>query len=334
MKRCRPVSTLNLLWGRGFRPAELPLGAAEGETEAESVEIAELFASKRLAEARRQSSSSAPLPPLEKCKWHCCFRGGVPQALPPGLTCVVEIDSRSGITLIEVLIAVSLLSLLSVGMLIAMRLGFNTMEKTDAHLVQNRKVVNVRQIIENEIDGFISTLSEWHRDPQNTFLVPFRQFEPSSMRFVTSYSLQDAWRGRLQIAALQVVPGEGNVGVRLIVNETPYTGPAQAGSMIAGLEPDPSIGTTRTLFVPITAGSQSFVLADKLAYCRFTYLEPRFVPPLRLWRPDWVQPTTLPLGIRIEMASLANKPAEVQMSTITATLPVNLKTLQRFTDGQ
>ena len=39
------------------------------------------------------------------------------------------------------------------------------------------------------------------------------------MRFVTSYSLEDAWRGRPRIAAMQVIPGENNQGVRLIVNE-------------------------------------------------------------------------------------------------------------------
>ena len=52
--------------------------------------------------------------------------------------------SQSGVTLIEILVAVSLLSLLSVGMLTAMRLGFNTMDKVDAHLVANRRVVNSR----------------------------------------------------------------------------------------------------------------------------------------------------------------------------------------------
>ena len=49
------------------------------------------------------------------------------------------------------------------------------------------------------------------------------------MRFVTTYSLQDAWRGRPQIAALHVIPGADGKGVRLIVDETPYTGPDQAG---------------------------------------------------------------------------------------------------------
>jgi hypothetical protein len=221
------------------------------------------------------------------------------------------------------MIAMSLLSFLSVGMLLAMRIGFNTMDKTDAHLVQNRKVANVRKIVEDEIAGFTFTRADWHPAPQDIVPVSFMQFEPASMRFVTGYSLHDAWRGRPQIAALQVIPGESNVGVRLIVNETPYTGPAQAGLFITGVEPGP-LGQV-IHFAPILAGSDSFVLADKLAYCRFSYLEPRFEPPFQLWRPDWVR-SDLPLGIRIEMEPLDNGPAELHMSTITLSLPVNRAT--------
>jgi len=242
-------------------------------------------------------------------------------------------NPRSGLTLIEVLIAVSLLSLLSVGMLIAMRLGFNTMAKTDAHLVQNRKVVNVRQIVENEIAGFVSTRALWHPDPKNSFILAFRQFEHNSMRFVTSYSLQDGWRGRSQIAVLQVIPGEQNIGVRLIVNEIPYTGPEQAGLMVIGQETDPETGIPITRYAPVPAGPQSFVLADKLAYCRFTYLEPRFTPPLRIWRTDWLR-TDFPLGVRIEMAPLAGGPAELHMSTITTAFPVNLNSQMDYIDGR
>ena len=144
---------------------------------------------------------------------------------------------RSGITLIEVLIAVSLLSLLALGALIAMRIGFNTMDKTDAHLEQNRRVANARKIIENEIAGFLYTTAEWRPQPLEIQVIPFQQWEGQSMRFVTSYSLQDAWRGRPQIAALQVIPGDEGQGVRLIVNEIPYTGAAQAGEQVSGSSP-------------------------------------------------------------------------------------------------
>src|SRR4051794_37217816 len=160
-------------------------------------------------------------------------RGGLPpcQDSPTPM----KLRSEAGVTLIEVLIAVSLLSLLSVGVLVAMRIALNTMEKTDAHLIRNRRVSNSEKLIENEIAGFITTRAEYRPTPLVINSIPFMQFEPETMRFVTSYSLQDGFRGRPQIAAFRVIPGEQNIGVRLIVNETPYTGPAQTGLMITGI---------------------------------------------------------------------------------------------------
>ena len=236
-------------------------------------------------------------------------------------------NPQSGVTLIEILIAVSLLSLLSVGILMAMRIGFNTMEKTDAHLVQNRRVSNARKIVENEIAGFAFTRAEWRPKPELGQLVPFAQWEASSMRFVTAYSLQDAWRGRLQIAAFQVIPGDRGIGVRLIVNETPYTGPLQAGESVTGVD------EKGVHFAQILPGPSSFVLADRLAYCRFTYLEPRFEPPFRQWRPDWILTAKLPLGIRIEMAPLDRGPSELHVTTVTVPLPVSRDTGSFYSDA-
>jgi prepilin-type N-terminal cleavage/methylation domain-containing protein len=239
----------------------------------------------------------------------------------------MKLHSQSGVTLIEILVAVSLLSLLSVGMLTAMRLGFSTMDKVDAHLVLNRRVVNARGIIENEIDGFVPTTAIYVPRPNEFRPVPFLQTEPQTMRFVTSYSLEDGWRGRPQIALLQVIPGESvpgdsRPGVRLIVNETLYTGPAQAGQSIAAIEQDPVSGQQIARFTSSAAGSRSFVLADRLAFCRFSYLQPLQQAPFQIWRPDWVQPQRLPLGIRIEMAPLDASSSGLHVTTVTAPLSV------------
>ena len=232
-------------------------------------------------------------------------------------------NSESGVTLIEILIAVSLMSLLSVGMLVAMRLGFNTMDKTDSRLVRNRRVANSRAIIENEIDGFIFSMANYRPTPDSVVPVRFLQVEAQSMRFVSSYSLDDGWRGRPRIAAMQVIPGDKNEGVRLIVNEIPYTGPDQAGQEISSIEPDP-LGRPVTQFAPILPGPQSFVLADRLAFCRFSYLEPLLADPFQLWRPDWVQPQLLPLAVRIEMAPLdSGNTADLHISTVTVPINVN-----------
>jgi hypothetical protein len=120
-----------------------------------------------------------------------------------------------------------------------------------------------------------------------------------------------------------VIPGENNQGVRLIVNETPYTGPEQAGQQIIGIEQDP-LGPQIIRYAPILAGPQSFVLADRLAYCRFFWLEPRRDPPFQIWRQDWVQPQLLPLAVRIDMAPLdLDKPNDLHISTVTIPFKVN-----------
>ena len=225
---------------------------------------------------------------------------------------------EAGVTLIEILIAISLLSLLSVGMLISMRIGFNTMEKVDSRLVSDRRVSYARRIVEDEISGYMYTFAAFHPKPDTSAIVPFNQWEPQTMRFVTAYSLQDAWRGRPQIAALQVIPGADGRGVRLIVNETPYTGPEQAGQAIASIDPD-----LRVNFTPVAAGDQSFVLADRLSFCRFSYLQPLPAAPFQIWRPDWVQRQRLPQGVRIEMGPLDTSPADLHVSTVTVALHVN-----------
>jgi prepilin-type N-terminal cleavage/methylation domain-containing protein len=239
-------------------------------------------------------------------------------------------NRESGVTLIEILIAVSLLSLLSVGALMAMRIGLSTMDKTDSHLEHNRRVANAQKILEDEIAGFIPTVAIWHPEPQVSRPTPFVQWEPQNMRFVTSYSLRDAWRGNPQIAAFTVIPGDHNQGVRLIVNEIPYTGPPQAGLMIAGFD---ERGFPH--FAPITPGSDSFVLADRLAYCRFRYLEPRPEPPIRVWREDWaLPPQFFPLGIRVEMAPLDDTPNELHVSTVTIPVSSTRSPGLGYLDGQ
>ncbi len=236
-------------------------------------------------------------------------------------------NPEAGVTLIEILIAISLLSLLSVGILIAMRIGFNTMEKVDSRLVSNRRVSYARRIVENEIAGYTFTQAQWQPQTPQAQTIPFYQWEQNAMRFVTSYSLQDAWRGRPQIAVLQVIPGADGNGVRLVVNEVPYTGSIQAGEMIAAIDPDNTVH-----FAQLSPDSHSFVLADRLAYCRFSYLEPKYEAPYQVWRQDWVLRQKLPQGIRIDMAPLDTASPDLHVSSITAALHINRTPGETYAD--
>ena len=87
-----------------------------------------------------------------------------------------------------------------------------------------------------------------------------------------------------------------------------------------GVGPDAETGVTVPLFAPIEAGAKSFILADRLEFCRFSYYTGSGRPndPIA-WRPaatgrGW------PYGIRIEMAPFEPDPSRLQPITVTAPL--------------
>jgi len=221
--------------------------------------------------------------------------------------------STAGVTLMELLIAVLLLSLLSVGLLFALRIGLNTYSKTQTKLMDNRRVAGAQRILEQELEGLVPVVAPCGVGTEGGGApVRFFQGEPEIMRLVSTFSLQGAWRGRTQILEIFVIPGAEGRGVRLVVNEIPYQGPQAAGHMC--------LGPGR--FFPANAGPDSFVLADKLAFCRFSYLDrPQDVNvPLR-WLPRFAG-VTWPQGVRIEMAPMDPDASRLQPISIVAPIRV------------
>jgi hypothetical protein len=226
----------------------------------------------------------------------------------------------AGVTLMELLIAVTLVSMISAGIVISLRVALSAMTKADSRLMSNRRVTSVERILKEEISGIMPVTADCH-PPGDAPLVriAFFQGEPESMRLASSFSLQQGARGLPMILEFQVIPGENNQGVRLVVNERWYTGPQQAGLTCLGVAPDPITGVVAARFVPISIGTNSFVLADKLSFCRLSYRQVEPSSPEAKWLNHWVEPSLLPDTIRIEMAPLA--PDAGRLQPITLTIP-------------
>jgi general secretion pathway protein J len=241
--------------------------------------------------------------------------------------------AQAGVTLIEVLIAVTLLSLLSVGMLFAMRVGLSAMSRTNDRVASNRRALGVEKILSQQIAGFIPAAALCLAPPDTPRArVPFFQGDPQTMRFVSTYSLQQASRGYPQILEFQVIPGENGEGVRLIVNEHLYTGPYAAGNFCAGVGSDPATGGKRILWRPVAAGTNSFVLADRLAACQFTYKEEKLAQQEPdLWQPVWIRDNT-PAAVRIDLVPLEPDPARLQVPSIVAPFRVTKHVFAEITD--
>jgi general secretion pathway protein J len=229
----------------------------------------------------------------------------------------------AGTTLIEVLIAVTLLSLLSVGMVTAMRVGLLAFSKTDNKLMENRRVAGAQRVVQEQLEGMMPVVAACGDAPGPTPpKTAFFEGQPQTMRLVSTFSLQQGWRGLPQILELFVIPGEDSRGVRLVVNEIPYTGPDGMALLCTGHARDPLTGASLPVFAPVEAGPNSFVLADKLAYCRFSYFTiplDRNVAPH--WTPDW-NVSGWPFAVRIEMAPL--EPDASRLQPIAVTAPIHL----------
>jgi len=243
-------------------------------------------------------------------------------------------NSRAGLTLIEVLIAVSLLSLLTLGMMWAIRIGLNAMSKSNDKLMANRRVTGAQRVLEQEVYGLMPTSAELPTPAGagGGQKVQFFQGEEQSMRFVSSYSLREGSRGHAQILAFQVLPGEAGVGVRLIVNETPYSGSRAAGAFITGRGFDPNINHVLTRFLPIEPASNSFVLADKLASCSFAYQEIRPKPEMQRWVPIWSL-DQWPDAIRIDMTPLDEVGSRLHGVSVVAPVHVTRAALEVYDDN-
>ncbi|MBI2687911.1 MAG: prepilin-type N-terminal cleavage/methylation domain-containing protein [Acidobacteria bacterium] len=240
--------------------------------------------------------------------------------------------NQRGITLLELLIAITIMALLSAGILYAMRVGVGAMEKTNDRFLKNRRVLGVEKALAAQIAGLMPVTVEClgASGAPGGKAVMF-QGDPLSMRFVSSYSLQEGARGYPKLLEFTVITGENGNGVRLIVNELPYSGPYSIRGACVGTQADPVTGQPAPLFIPISPRPDSFILADKLAAVRFLYRDEIPPPLLERWYPKWMF-NKLPSAVRIEMVPLETGAANLHVTTTTIPIRITANPMLTYAD--
>lgn len=225
-------------------------------------------------------------------------------------------NRQRGVTLIELMISVSLVAVISVGMLFAVRTSALAYEKTGARLRANREQVSRTQILARELGGAMPVLSLCGVNMTSYFTGA-----PDSLRMISSYSIAEGSRGYPQILEFRVLRSPA-AGVQLVVVEHPYTGPSSttpfcdpSGAAVSGF----SAGDG-----PAGTAPPPFVLADGLASCEFSYHQPidRLAYQDTGWVPVWTR-NVLPAGIRVELKPLTAAGGELPPVNVTVPLRVD-----------
>lgn len=229
---------------------------------------------------------------------------------------------RRGMTLIELLIAVSLVSLLSVGMLFSIRVGLGALEGTQRNITESRRVLGAQRILELQLSSFLPFRANCI-SPGGTPGGPQALFngEANVLRFVTGYSLEGAMRGTPQIVELWVAQGERGEGFRLLMNEIPWRGAVGAGPFCGPPVtpgPMPSMAFRAPQPMPST-----FVLADRIGGAMFFYREgSKFGAMSKPWMPRWPRGDVWPEAVRVEIMPMPGETNRTSPVGVTARLGV------------
>lgn len=240
--------------------------------------------------------------------------------------------TQRGVTLMEMLIAVTLVSLLSTGILYAMRLGLGALDQTNRKFTDNRRALGSLRVLSQQLASILP--AQLSCSGRRADLAPlFFQGSQSTLQFVTSYTLEEAARGFPRIVEYIVMPGDParGGGVRLLMQEVPYTGPYAVMSYCSATGIDPLHRMPIAILRPPQLGQRPFVIADQLAYCRISYQRIHPTTMLRAWEQTY-SGATLPGAVRIEMAPLMPDPSRVQLSTTTIPLRVSRNTYEPILD--
>jgi prepilin-type N-terminal cleavage/methylation domain-containing protein len=240
----------------------------------------------------------------------------------------LEQRRRRGVTLMELMVAVMLMTLLSTGILFALHIGINAMQGTQRKFAANRKVLGAQRVIDQQLAGLIpvQVLCGSERSRQALFF----HGTANSMRFISAYTLEEGNRSYPRVVEYMIIPGE-RTGVRLVMNEYLYGGPMALSQYCTGLTTDPRTLTWSAQFSPVQLGPRPFVLADQLIACRFQYLMMDGRGITKQWGSDFAGSIT-PVAVRIEMTPIAPDGGRLQMATTTIPIRVMRNASQFYND--
>jgi hypothetical protein len=214
-------------------------------------------------------------------------------------------SSERGVTFLELIIAVTLVAAIVAGLLFAMRGSLLTYEKVTGRLEEDTRLMRMSQALARQIGAAIQTTGACGAGRVAVF-----NGDAQSLRFVSSYSLEEGARGYARLVEYQVAP-DPQGGVRLMMNERVYAGPATTGPLCAA-----------NVFLPVQIDAQSIEAAGRLKYCRIWYRE--LVAdnlPAGNWVTIWNRPA-LPAALRIEMAPLPG--SEPSLPVMTLNVPIHI----------
>jgi len=203
-----------------------------------------------------------------------------------------------GVTLIELLVVITLLGLVSLGLLFSMRVGVSAWQRANARMSADRAVVAASDLLAAQLGGARARTIGWGQREQRISFVYF-EGRADRLRFLTDYSVASRTRGGTWLAEYWFQSNAAKE-CRLLYNETNVRSEDDVAPTIeqAGFN-------TNGLYVNFrgaVAGPSTRILYNNLRDCSFQYLiEPPNLPVY--WGEAWPgDPRLLPHAVAVRFS--------------------------------
>ncbi len=221
---------------------------------------------------------------------------------------------QAGFTLIEMVLAISLVAAISTGMLMAMRNGLLTLDRIGTRLDENRRALALDRLLRGQLDGTFQVLARCGGTLRSVFTG-----SPTRMRLVTSYSRTAGSRGYPVVVEYTILPNPDGT-LRLVAFEAPYSGPAAVEPFCKGQDET----TNRA--------ASAFVLADRLAFARFAYQDRDAQSGFGAkWLAGWTG-FYLPAAVRVEMVAAGPLASRIPQGSVTVPLHTSERPGEDYAD--
>lgn len=189
-----------------------------------------------------------------------------------------------GVTLLELLAAITLLGLISLGLLTSLRIGSSAWRRGNQRMAADRRVLAAADLLSAQLANAQARVIRWGPAERG---VRFAYFDGASdrLRFLTTYSLEARSRGGLWLAEYFFARREDGA-CDLLYNEWPLRQEGDAGSTVRAAGYDITLGRQRVDFAPAVRTESTREIYRGLRQCRFEYL----IQPLQAeayWGTRW-----------------------------------------------
>ncbi len=216
-------------------------------------------------------------------------------------------QAERGFTMIELVIAITLLAAISAGLLMSMHTALLAMQRTQARMDQDRRATTIQELVYNQLGAAMPVAGVC-----NGVVAPIFRGNATSLLMVSSYSFKEGARGYPRIVSYRLEQ-EPRGTMRLVADEFLFSGPASTSRFCVA-----TVGMR-----PIADRPETLVIASGLASASISY---RIMNSLTAlggpWRAAWTLPD-LPAAIRIDLTPAAPDPSGMPVVPITVPLHIN-----------